>query len=125
MNKSPYTRKQIEEALNQGLISETEAIEAEQHLVKAAAEAKRTIEIKKKAALPTPKYYYDVKVECMLPATLIYRVCAETPQQASDMIKGLTPNSVKHKLVGRRELKLSVYDAGSNMIRFMKNLFGG
>lgn len=118
------TRKQIEDALNQGLISETEALEAEQKLVKVMAEARRTAEIKKKAALPPPKYYYDVKVECLLPATLTYRVHAETPEKAAEMIKSLSPNSVRHRLIGRKELKLSVSDAGSNMIKFMKNLVG-
>lgn len=72
---------------------------------------------------PKPKYYYDVKVECMLPATLTYRVLAETPEQAAEMIKGLQPNSVKHKLIGRKELKLMVYDAGSSFMKLMKNLF--
>lgn len=73
---------------------------------------------------PPPKYYYDIKVECMLPATLTYRVLAETPQQAAEMIKGRQPTGVQHKLIGRKELKLSVYDAGSVMIRFVKKLLG-
>jgi hypothetical protein len=73
---------------------------------------------------PPPKYYYDVKVECMLPATLTYRILAETPEQASEMIKGRSPNTVQHRLGGRKELKLSVYDAGSVMIRFVKRLLG-
>jgi len=124
-NKSFFTREQIEEAFNKGLISEKEAQEASQQLIKVLAEARRKADLKKKAALPPPKYYYDVKVECMLPATLIYRVHAESPEQASQLIKGLTPNSVKHRLIGRKELKLTVYDAGSSMIKFMKNLFGG
>ncbi len=74
---------------------------------------------------PKEKLYYDVKVECMLPATLTYRVLAEDAQQAAEMIKGLTPNTVKHRLIGRRELTLRVYDAGCSMIRFMKNFLGG
>lgn len=123
-NKSFFTKEQIEEALKQGLISEKEAQEAEQQRLKVLAENKHKEELKKKAALPPPRYYYDVRVECMLPATLIYRVHAETPEKASEMIRSLTPNSVKHKLIGRKEIKLSVSDAGSNMIRFVKNLFG-
>lgn len=71
-----------------------------------------------------PKQYYDVKVECMLPATLTYRILAETPEQASELIKGRSPNTVQHRLAGRKELKLSVYDAGSVMIRFVKRLLG-
>jgi len=73
---------------------------------------------------PPPKYYYDVKVECMLPAVITYKVLAETPQQASELIKGKSPTSVQHKLIGRRELLLKVYDAGSSMMRFMKKLMG-
>ena len=87
------------------------------------------LEIKKKAEskkkdLPPPKFYYDVKIECMLPATLTYRVLAENPQQAADMIKGMNPNSVNHKLIGRKELMLRVYDASGCVIRFMKKLVG-
>lgn len=71
-----------------------------------------------------PKFYYDVKIECLLPATLTYRILAEDAQQAAELIKGHQPNSVQHKLIGRKELKLTVYDAGSTMIRFLKNLVG-
>lgn len=78
----------------------------------------------KKAALPPEKHYYDVKVECMLPATLTYRILAENPQQAAEMIKGRQPNSVQHRLIGRKEIKLSVFDAGSVMIRLIKRLLG-
>lgn len=68
--------------------------------------------------------YYDVKIEAMLPATLTYKVLAESPQQAADLIKNKQPNSVKHRLIGRREQKLTVYDSGSTLIRFVKNLLG-
>ena len=56
----------------------------------------------------------------MLPATLIYRILAEDPHQAAELIKGKSPNGVQHKLIGRKELKLIVYDAGCSFIRFMK-----
>lgn len=85
-----------------------------------AERLKKEAEAKKK--LPPPKFYFDVKVECMLPATIMYRVHAETPEKAAEMIKGLSPTSVKHKLIGRKELKMMVYDAGCSMIRFVKNL---
>ena len=71
------------------------------------------------------KKYFDVKVECMLPATLTYVVLAEDAEQAYLMIKNISPNSVRHRLIGRKELKLTVYDSGSTMIRFIKNFFGG
>ena len=60
----------------------------------------------------------------MLPATLTYRILAEDAQQAAELIKGTQPNSVQHKLIGRKELKLTVYDAGSTMIKWMKRLVG-
>lgn len=106
-------------------IPETEE-ETKQRLAKEAKVKKAKEELEKKAKLnePKPKYYYDVKVECMLPATLTYRVLAEDPQQASEMIRGAHPNSVQHRLPGRKELSLKVYDAGSSMMRFMRKLFG-
>lgn len=71
------------------------------------------------------KFYYDVKVECMLPATVTYRVLAENPVQAAELIKGMSPVGVKHRLVGKKDIKLSVYKAGSSMLEWMKNLIGG
>lgn len=75
-----------------------------------------------KLAAPKPKFYYDVKIETYLPATLLYRVLAEDPVQAAELIKGKPPTGVKHKLVGRKDIKMLVYDAGSSMIRYIKNL---
>lgn len=71
-----------------------------------------------------PKFYYDVKVECMLPATIVFRILAETPEEAAGLINGAAPISVNHRLLGRKDHKLSVYDAGSTMLRWMKNLLG-
>lgn len=95
-------------------------VEAEK---KARADKKKE-EDKRKALLPKAKYYYDVKVECMLPATLTYRVLAEDPHQAATMVKGRSPNSVQHKLIGRKEIALKVYDASGSMLRLMKKLLG-
>lgn len=80
--------------------------------------------IDKKLPKIKEKKYYDVRIECMLPATLTYKVLAETPEQAADMIKNMSPVGVKHRLIGRKELKLTVVDAGSTMIRFIRNLIG-
>lgn len=87
-------------------------------------QAKVTLKIKQSPPIK-PKLYYDVKVECMLPATVTYRVLAETPEQAAELIKGMSPIGVKHRLIGKKDIKLSVYDAGSTMLRWMKNLLGG
>lgn len=80
--------------------------------------------IDKKLPKIKEKKYYDVRIECMLPATLTYRVLAETPEQAADLIKNMQPIGVKHRLIGRKELKLTVLDAGSTMIKFIRNLIG-
>ena len=77
---------------------------------------KKTIKIPEKT-------YFDVHVECLLPATLTYRVLAESAEQAAGLIKHVSPNSVKHKLIGRKELKMKIYDAGTTLLRFTMNLF--
>jgi hypothetical protein len=100
-------------------------LEAEKQRLIAQAKKEREERLKKQANQPKPKYYYDVKVECMLPAVLTYRILAETPEQAAELVKGQQPNSVQHKLIGRKEIVLRVYDASSTMIRFMKKLLGG
>jgi hypothetical protein len=91
----------------------------------AAAKKKKEEELKKQAAKqPPPLYYFDVKVETMLPATLTYRVMAEDARQAAEKIRGTQPNSVKHRLIGRKDFKLTVYDAGSTFIKWMQRLAG-
>ncbi len=77
-----------------------------------------------KKVKPVEKKYYEVKVECTLPATVTYRILAETPEQALDMIKGKQPNGVKHRLAGRKDIKVMVYDSGSTIVRLVKNLLG-
>jgi hypothetical protein len=101
--------------------------EQEKQKLAEAAKRERVERLKKEAMERSkikPKFYFDVKVECLLPATLTYRILAEDAQQAAELIKGTQPVSVKHKLIGRKELKLTVLDAGSTMIRWMKRLAG-
>src|SRR5581483_1849238 len=99
------------------------AYEEEQKLKAEAAKKKTAEQLKKKAdAQIKPKTYFDVKVECMLPATLTFKVLAEDANQAAELIKGKTPNSVQHKLIGRRDQILKVYDSGSNLMKLKKVL---
>jgi hypothetical protein len=74
-----------------------------------------------KKEIPVLKYY-DVKVTTMLPATLTYKILAESAEQAVDLMKGKQPNTVSHKLIGRKDKKITVYEAGTSLIRFIKNL---
>lgn len=85
----------------------------------AAKKAKKTEKPK-----PIEKKYFTVKIETTLPATLTYNVLAETPEQALELTKNLQPNVVKHRLIGRRDTKVSVSDLGSCIIHFVKMLSG-
>jgi len=77
--------------------------------------AKNKIEVR-------PKFYYDIKIETMLPAMITYRILAEDERQAIELIKNQSPVSIRHRLLGRKDLKIMVYLAGSNMLKFIKNL---
>ncbi len=68
------------------------------------------------------KSYFDVKVYSNIPAVLTYRILAEDAQEAADLIKNKSPNSVQYKLAGRKDTSLKVYDAGSSIIRFVLNI---
>ena len=74
--------------------------------------------------LPPEKKYYDVRAEVTLPATLVFRVFAESAQQAADMVaknKSLSPISVKPKIAARKDRKLSVSKMGTSIIEFVSN----
>ena len=73
---------------------------------------------------PIVKKYFDVRIETWLPATLLFRVLAENPEDVIQIIKGLKPNSIQYNLIGRKDIKLTVYDAGCSMIRLIRNLLG-
>lgn len=110
-----------EELLKQNLAGESKK---ENSAVIPPVTKKAQINPKIKSPPIKEKRYYDVKVESMIPAVLTFRVLAEDPQQASELIKGMNPVGVKHRLVGRRDLKLTVYEAGSSMIKWVRNLMG-
>jgi len=78
--------------------------------------------VEKKSNEIKPKFYFDVCVDTMLPATLKYRILAETPEQAIELMKGKAPSSVHYKLVGKKDFLLKVFYSGSNMMKFIKRL---
>lgn len=100
-----------------------EELEEEERLRKAAVEKNKQEELKKLASLPKPKFSFDVKIDSMIPATLTFRVIAETPEQAAELIKNMQPTGVKHKLAGRKDSKITVLGAGSNIIKWFKKLY--
>jgi len=71
------------------------------------------------------KKYYDVKVEAMVPTTITYRILAEDEDQAAELAKKANPTAVKPKLSNKKNLKLTVYDAGTTFIRLVRNFIGG
>jgi hypothetical protein len=77
----------------------------------------------KKSQEKPMKKYYKVSIETLLPATISFRVLAESPEKAAEMIKNQNPVEVRHKLAGRRDKKITVYDWGTTIIRFFRNLF--
>jgi len=78
--------------------------------------------MKKKEKIPE-KFYFDIKLECMVPTTITYRVFAESPEKALELINYQNPTGVKHKIAAKKDLKMIVYDAGTLMIKLVKNVF--
>lgn len=76
------------------------------------------------ADLPKPKKLFDIKIECLLPSTVVYRILAEDAEQALQLSKTAAPTSIRPRLAGRRNLKATVLDAGTSIIRLVKNLIG-
>jgi hypothetical protein len=82
------------------------------------------METNKKIAQPIQKKLFDVKINSKVDAILTFRILAETPEQALELIKNASPMNVQYKLNARRDVKAMIYDAGSLIIRFTKNLLG-
>lgn len=76
---------------------------------------------------PLPKYYFDIVVEGTVPVILTFKVLTETPEQALEMYQKqknfLAPSDVKYKLTHRKDKKLTIKNAGSMVVRLVKNLF--
>jgi hypothetical protein len=74
-----------------------------------------------KTAAAQPKYY-DVKIETMLPATLTYRILANSPEDAFNKATKTPPTGVKHRLNGKKDLKATILEAGSSIVKLVKYL---
>lgn len=67
---------------------------------------------------------YDVKVETLVPATLIFKVLAESPEQAITLASKKSPNSINYMLAGRKDKLVTVYNSNSVIMRLKKILYG-
>jgi hypothetical protein len=81
--------------------------------------------------MPAPKtpapenQWYEVRVECQVPATAIFRVYAKDPEDALNRAKNASPSGIKYKLAGRRNLKATVIEVGTAIAKLVKTLSGG
>lgn len=99
-------------------MAEEEAEKSEKIEKKAVKEEKK----KKVAKSAIPKKLpYTVKVEVMAPVELTYRVWAENPEQAVEMLRyGMISAPPKPILSKQRRIKATVYKYGTVMIEFIK-----
>lgn len=66
--------------------------------------------------------YFDVKVEVMVPAVVVHKILAESPEEAlAKAEKGDQPiNDVKYSLVKRKNINIAVYDSGTHNLHIRK-----
>ncbi len=69
------------------------------------------------------KRYYDVKVNCTIPAIMVFRVLAESPEEALELVDKHKeqPKSIKYEPIKRRNIKAKVCDSGTVVIKHVKN----
>ena len=72
------------------------------------------------------KRYYLIKLEVIAPITLTYRVLAENPEEALEIVikkpnTTLQTSQPKFKFALMKKIKASIYLAGTSMIEFVKN----
>lgn len=75
---------------------------------------------------PPAKQYYTVKMEITAPATLEYKILAESPEQALEIATKASPGQFlvsppKPNLSRMKKLKANIYLAGTTLIKLTKN----
>lgn len=79
--------------------------------------------VEKKAELPAipKKQPYTIKLEVTAPVELTYRVWAETPEQAVDLLLTAQMSAAPKPILSRKKnVKATVYKYGTVMIEFVK-----
>lgn len=77
----------------------------------------------KKEAVPKPQpKQYTVKVECFVPATLIFQITAMNEEDAIKETYKRAPNQIQQKVQKRRNIKATVYDRGTINVKMVKNI---
>lgn len=89
--------------------------------IKAAETKKRKEASDKKAPPPVKqKKYYDIKLEATVPCLITYRILADDEQDALNQMKTKAPDSVRPNVSKKKDIKATVHDAGSSILRFTK-----
>lgn len=81
-------------------------------------------EIEKEAAVqPAEKQYYKVEVEGWARTTFKYKILAESPEEALDMINKPQPllEQPRPKPQGLKKISAKVFLFGTNMLKHMQN----
>jgi hypothetical protein len=68
------------------------------------------------------KQFYDIKLEVLVPTTFTFRVEAENEDKAVENINKLKPKNIKPDYNKKINLKASVYQAGTHMLKLTKVL---
>lgn len=92
--------------------------------IKAADEKKHKEQEEKKlekTAAPVQKKYYDIRLEALVPCTITYRILADDEHDALAQMNKRPPTGVRPNIPQKRDIKATVYDAGSSIIRFAKS----
>lgn len=66
--------------------------------------------------------YYDVKVECTVPAVIHYRILANSPGHAESILKYRDPVHIEYKINKRKNIILRIYEAGTSILHIVKSL---
>jgi hypothetical protein len=102
-------------------INRNEADSVVEQLLEEERPEPKPIEKKAETQKPKQKQYFDIKAEVMLPATLTYRVFAFDEEDALKEMMKRPPNDLKPKLAAKKLLKATVYQAGTTLIKAIKN----
>lgn len=76
---------------------------------------------KKETPVKKEKSYFDIRVECLMPATVSYRILAEDENDAFNQIKNKQPNNIKYNFNLKRNIKATVYVASSSIVKLVKH----
>src|SRR5271154_4571699 len=80
----------------------------------------KMIEKKKDPPKPQPKYY-SIELEALVPATFKYRILANSPEEAAELILKAHPiQQPKLIFAGMKRLSAKIFDYGTRIIKYSK-----